>query len=313
MNINKHLDALIHGNHLNIEAYLRKVCKSERIDETNADMHIYMLKLDGNKRPRINDFCDFLINRIVDYCIPPSEIKKAKEKDDKYNTTHNVAALYRKAERLFTSLENTGEVGELALSVLTQSILHMPQVLCKMVLKTNPEVHYHGADGVYGKYDESTNKYCLYWGEAKIYSDVKQALSDCFGSIRDLLIEEGVGGTRRERDMDLFRMNLDFDDPYLEEAILEYLDPENALYNLLEYRGVCLVGYKEESYPEDFSLVEDEIFEQIQGRIDEFKRLIRVRLKNKSPLDTFCLEVFLIPFSDVDQLRERFLKLLMGG
>lgn len=80
MNINKHLDALIHGNHLNIEAYLRKVCKSERIDETSADMHIYMLKLDGNKRPRINDFCDFLINRIVDYCIPPSEIKKQKKK-----------------------------------------------------------------------------------------------------------------------------------------------------------------------------------------------------------------------------------------
>lgn len=310
MDIKEHLDALVRGNHSNIEAYLREVCKNEHVDKTSADMHIYMLKLDGNKRPRINDFCNFLINRIVDYCIPPSEIRKAKEKDKEYNTTQHVVALCKRAERLFTSQENTGEVGELALSVLTQSILHMPQVLCKMPLKTNPEVHYHGADGVYGKYDVDTRKYCLYWGESKIYGDVGVALSDCFNSIKDLLIEEGVGGSRRERDMDLFRMNLDFDDQYLEDAIIEYLDPENAKYNFLEYRGVCLVGYNEESYPKDFSLVEDEIFNQIRQRIADFKKSIRQRLKHRTPLDTFSLEVFLIPFSDVDQLRKRFLELL---
>lgn len=310
MNIQEHLDNLIRGNHLSLEAYLREVCKSEHIEETKADMHIYMLRLDGNNRPRINDFCDYLINRIIDYCIPPSDIRKAQEKDREHNTTQYTTALFRKAERLFTDLENTGEVGELALSVLAQSVLRMPQVLCKMVLKTNPEVHYHGADGVYGKYDETTEKYCLYWGEAKIYSDIKRALSDCFDSIKDLLIEEGVGGTRRERDMDLFRMNLDFDDPHLEEAIIEYLDPENARYNMLEYRGVCLVGYNEESYPKDFSLVENDIFTEIRLKIDDFKQKIQVRLKKRTPLDAFSLEVFLVPFSDVDDLRAKFLELL---
>lgn len=118
------------------------------------------------------------------------------------------------------------------------------------------------------------------------------------------------GGTRRERDMELFRMNLDFDDQYLEEAIIEYLDPENTKYNFLEYRGVCLVGYNEKSYPKDFSLVEDEIFDQIRQRIAEFKKAIQRRLKKRTPLDTFRLEVFLIPFSDVDQLRKNFLELL---
>lgn len=247
-------------------------------------MHIYMLKLDGNNRPRTCDFCDYLINRIVDYCIPPSEIRKAKEKDAEYNTTQYTATLFRKAERLFTDLGNTGEVGELALSVLTQSFLHMPQVLCKMVLKTNSEVHYHGADGVYGKYDTETQKYCLYWGEAKIYADVRQALSSCFDSIKTLLTEEGVDGTRKERDMDLFRTNLDFDNPHLEKAIIEYLDPENAHYNMLEYRGVCLVGYNEESYPKDFSRVEDEIFTCIRDKVDGFKQSIQSRLKSRIPL-----------------------------
>lgn len=299
MNIQEQLNSLIRGNPLSVDTYLREVCKNEHISDTKASMHIYMLKLDGNNRPRTCDFCDYLINRIVDYCIPPSEIRKAKEKDAEYNTTQYTATLFRKAERLFTDLGNTGEVGELALSVLTQSFLHMPQVLCKMVLKTNSEVHYHGADGVYGKYDTETQKYCLYWGEAKIYADVRQALSSCFDSIKTLLTEEGVDGTRKERDMDLFRTNLDFDNPHLEKAIIEYLDPENAHYNMLEYRGVCLVGYNEESYPKDFSRVEDEIFTCIRDKVDGFKQSIQSRLKSRIPLNLFNIEVFLVPFSDV--------------
>ena len=310
MNIQEQLNSLIRGNPLSVDTYLREVCKNEHISDTKASMHIYMLKLDGNNRPRTCDFCDYLINRIVDYCIPPSEIRKAKEKDAEYNTTQYTATLFRKAERLFTDLGNTGEVGELALSVLTQSFLHMPQVLCKMVLKTNSEVHYHGADGVYGKYDTETQKYCLYWGEAKIYADVRQALSSCFDSIKTLLTEEGVDGTRKERDMDLFRTNLDFDNPHLEKAIIEYLDPENAHYNMLEYRGVCLVGYNEESYPKDFSRVEDEIFTCIRDKVDGFKLSIQSRLKSRIPLNLFNIEVFLVPFSDVDELRNKFLERL---
>jgi len=310
MDIQERLEKLICGNPSSIDAFLRQVCKNQHIDETKAEMHIHMLRLDGNNRPRINDLCDFLINRIIDYCIPISEIHDANKKDALYNTKQYTTALYRKARNLFTDLSNTGEVGELALSVLTQSILKMPQVLCKMALKTNPEVHYHGADGVYGKYDSDKEKFCLYWGEAKVYADIGNALTECFDSIKDLLTQEGITGTRKERDIELFRSNLDFDDQTLEEAIIEYLDPENPQYNKLEYRGVCLVGYTEESYPNDFSLVEDVIFGKIQTKIEDFTNKIKTRLKNRSPLDTFVLEIFLVPFSDVEKFREVFLELL---
>lgn len=84
MNIQEQLNSLIRGNPLSVDTYLREVCKNEHISDTKASMHIYMLKLDGNNRPRTCDFCDYLINRIVDYCIPPSEIRKAKEKDAEY-------------------------------------------------------------------------------------------------------------------------------------------------------------------------------------------------------------------------------------
>lgn len=68
MNIQEQLNSLIRGNPLSVDTYLREVCKNEHISDTKASMHIYMLKLDGNNRPRTCDFCDYLINRIVDYC-----------------------------------------------------------------------------------------------------------------------------------------------------------------------------------------------------------------------------------------------------
>lgn len=67
MNIQEQLNSLIRGNPLSVDTYLREVCKNEHISDTKASMHIYMLKLDGNNRPRTCDFCDYLINRIVDY------------------------------------------------------------------------------------------------------------------------------------------------------------------------------------------------------------------------------------------------------
>ena len=93
MNIQEQLNSLIRGNPLSVDTYLREVCKNEHISDTKASMHIYMLKLDGNNRPRTCDFCDYLINRIVDYCIPPSEIRKAKEKDAEYNTAMKLCIL----------------------------------------------------------------------------------------------------------------------------------------------------------------------------------------------------------------------------
>ena len=102
-----------------------------------------------------------------------------------------------------------------------------------MSLKTNPNVHFHGADGLYGKYDNLNKKFLLYWGESKIYEDVQQALNNCFDSIKELLIEEGTMGTYRERDISLFRSNIDFEDAELQQVILKYLDPDNEEYNSL--------------------------------------------------------------------------------
>ena len=96
--IKESLDKLIKGNSSSLDAYLLEVCKNEYVDSTKAEMHIYMLRLDGNNRPRINDLASYISCCIIDYCIPPEEIANAKKLDETHNTTQYTMKLYKKAE-----------------------------------------------------------------------------------------------------------------------------------------------------------------------------------------------------------------------
>ena len=304
--IQESLERLIHGKRQDLSAYLLEVCGEEIVDNTKATISVHMLRVDGNNRPRVRDFANFVTDCMIDYCIPPTEIREALEKDAENHTTINIMKLRRKAGALFTNLSTTGEGGEMILSIMAQRILGMPQVLCKMPLKTNPNVHYHGADGIYGEYDSRTSKFYLYWGESKLYDDIGQAMTDCFDSIKKLLIDENGMGT--ERDLTLFRDNLDFDNEELENAIVAYLDPDNEEHLSLEYRGVCLVGYTEEAYPKDFSGIEGEIQKTISEKLEMFKSKVSRRLISRTPLDQIVIKVLIVPFSNVEDFRKNFLE-----
>ena len=88
------------------------------------------------------------------------------------------------------------------------------------------------------------------------------------------------------------------------------MNPDEEEYLSLEYRGVCLVGYDEMAYPKDLSGIEAEIKKAIAGRIHEFKNMVCTRLKNRLPLDDIIMDVLIVPFSDVNQFREKFLEVI---
>nr|WP_240544038.1 DUF1837 domain-containing protein [Bradyrhizobium canariense] len=95
-----------------------------------------------------------------------SQLATAKERDTKFNSTEAVTALVEQARRSFTDLAKTGEGGEMLLFLLSERFLKLPQVLCKMGLKTDSRMHYHGADGVYaGVTHEGLLK--LYWASQR--------------------------------------------------------------------------------------------------------------------------------------------------
>ena len=67
-------------------------------------------------------------------------------------------------------------------------------------MKTNPRMHYHGADGVYASVTD-TGMLKLYWGKSKIYKSAAAAIRDCLASIAPFLLEPEHEGAERERDL----------------------------------------------------------------------------------------------------------------
>ena len=60
-----------------LDAYLNTVACNVKIDNTQTQAHCYFISLDGNKRPRVNDFARFISNKITDFAIPRSEVLSA--------------------------------------------------------------------------------------------------------------------------------------------------------------------------------------------------------------------------------------------
>lgn len=307
IDIEGRLNRLIRQPQEDISAYLSSIEINIPIQNTKAVAHCHMVSFDGNCRPRVAELATYLGNIIIDYAIPRSQIKEAQEKDILDNTTRNVSALKKKAKALFTELKNTGEGGEMLLYLLAQHVLKMPQILCKMSLKTSGNVHFHGVDGLHIKYDNSINKLALYWGESKMYKDIGSAISDCLDSIKPFLIDD----TKKSnlRDLQLFQDNLDLVDNELEDQLINYLDPDHANFNKMQFRGVCLVGFDEGRYPTIPNQKTHEILSlELKSSIQGWKDKLQKRLLKRKPLDTFILEIFLIPLPSVQLFRDAFLE-----
>jgi hypothetical protein len=164
------LAAALTGDPEALDVHLSLVERDIAINGCQVKIHCHCLTVDGNGRVQPRRLAEFMRNAVADYAIPRSQLAKAKARDTKYNSTEAVTALVEQARRSFTDLAKTGEGGEMLLFLLAERFLKLPQVLCKMDLKTDSRMHYHGADGVYaGVTPEGVLKH--YWGESKIYKD----------------------------------------------------------------------------------------------------------------------------------------------
>ncbi|MBK7688808.1 MAG: DUF1837 domain-containing protein [Elusimicrobia bacterium] len=299
-------DKLVRGTPEDIKAYLTNIETSLPLAGTKANIHLPYHRTGRSEIPRIKDLAKFLSFKIIDYSIPRKEIDRAKEHLTKTGSAAKVAELQKKAASLFSSLEKSGEGGELLLYLLVEYFLQLPQVMCKMPLKTNSEVHYHGIDGIHASVDKDTNNLALYWGESKLYKDVNAAISACISSIQPFLVPKGGSGDPRERDLQLMRDNLDLSDPALETALFKYLDPDDPMYKKLEYRGACLIGFDHKAYPNTpNSKTEEVVCAEIKTGLADQIAFLKEQAISAS-LASFSLEVFFVPFPSVQEFRDAF-------
>jgi hypothetical protein len=246
-------------------------------------------------------------NTVADYAIPRAQLAKAKARDTKYNSTEAVAALVEQARRSFTDLAKTGEGGEMLLFLLAERFLKLPQILCKMDLKTDGRMHYHGADGVYaGVTADGILK--LYWGESKVYKDATAAIRACLSSLAPFLVEPDHEGAERERDLVLLSDKADLSDPGLTESLKRYFDKDSVMSKRVKYCGVALVGFDETFYPGDQAIGNaDEIAEAARIALEGWRETIGHRL-TAHKLEQVEIELFCLPLPSAEEFRLAFLK-----
>lgn len=300
------LTAALTGDPEALDVHLSLIERDVQIDGHTVKVHCHALTVDGNGRVQPLRLAELMRDAVADYAIPRSQLAKAKARDQKYNSTAAVAALVEQAKRSFTDLAKTGEGGEMLLFLLAERFLKLPQILCKMDLKTDTRMHYHGADGVYaGVTAEGLLK--LYWGESKIYKNVASAIQDCLASLAPFLVEPEHEGAERERDLILLSDKADLNDPNLTEALKRYFDKNLVMSKRVKYCGVALVGFDAPFYPDDEAkAVADDIAEAARTELEKWRLRIGDRLKSER-LEQFEIEFFCLPLPSAEGFRSAFL------
>ncbi len=301
------LAAALTGDPEALDIHLSLIERDVLIDGHAIKIHCHCLAVDGNGRVQPHRLAEFMRNAVADYAIPRSQLEKAKARDQKYKSTEAVTALVEQAKRSFTDLAKTGEGGEMLLFLLAERFLKLPQILCKMDLKTDTRMHYHGADGVYaGITPDGILK--LYWGESKVYKDVGSAIQDCLSSLAPFLIEPDHEHAERERDLILLSDKADLSDPELTEALKRYFDKSSTQSRRVKYCGVALIGFDAEFYPaSDTAAVADQLAEAARQALKLWSKKIGTRLQTEK-LEQVEIEFFCLPLPSADVFRKTFLK-----
>ena len=296
------VERLVRGDSSTLEAVLVAVGEPRAINETQTRCRLHFLARDGNGFPRTEALAAMLAKQVIDYCIPRSRVNEAVEHFHRTGSTELIVRLGKEATELFVEAGTSGEGGELLLYLLLERVLGVPQLICKMSVKTSAEMHVHGSDGIHGKVLPD-GTLALYWGEAKLYGDLGAAVRRCFEGVAPYLSDHT--GQRRKRDVLLLRDNLDVGDPDLTEALRRFFVEETRESARVEFRAACLVGFDRKEYPnpDDLDVVAElteVIAEQVASRVTDHR------------LASFEIEVFCLPFPSVQDFRDSVQRSLQG-
>ncbi|MBT2486392.1 MULTISPECIES: DUF1837 domain-containing protein [unclassified Microbacterium] len=298
------LDSLVRGDPNEFLHLLSAYDVPLRLQHSMATVRTHFVSVDANGQPAIDLLATAMARAAMDFCIPRSRIEQALKHLQETGSTSQFSRLEQQARELFVDGDGTGEGGELLLFLLMEQVLQLPQLLAKMSLKTNNNVHVHGSDGVHAKLGED-GVLDLYWGESKLYKSSSDAFTDCFDSIGPFL---GADGDTRRRDLLLVRENLNVQQDELAAHLLQYFDETNSKALKVRWNGVCLIGFDYAAYP-DMTKLADAHEIEIAKAVKRWQTSIRARLEKNALLEV-NIDVFCVPFPDVDAMRKAVRKKL---
>ncbi len=292
------LDRKARGDTGTLDAYLCHLEPPISINGTKAQCRNYFVVTGLDGRIRVEELTRKLVSHVVDYCIPRTRIEEAADAMRRHGSTSELMHLQNEAQRLFTHLSTSGEGGELLLYLLLEAVLRIPQVLCKMSLKTNSQMHVHGADGVHATALEGGGL-AVYWGESKLHASVADAVRTAMKDLAEFLVGDLE---HRRRDMLLLRDHTDLGDPLLTEALKTFFDEGDINSSRVEFRGACLVGFDLDDYP-NMAALEADMEEKVRAAVRRWVTNAQASIGNHA-LDNVVLEIFFVPFPSVAEFRD---------
>lgn len=265
-----------------------------------AELHLHFVRSDASGEPRVRELARVLARYITLYCFKAERRRNLRELDRN--------ELYMQARDLFRKTSGSGQLGELLIYFLLETVLHAPQVLKKMPMTTNPKDERKGSDGVHLRWDEKADVLELIFAESKIWKSFSDALDDAFESMESF----HTGRTKRH-EVNVVTSTFSELDPQLQGRIASYIDGKNAS----QYREThaCLIGFNWSEY----GCLKDK---RRANFIAEFEQRYRAWAISKRKLindkvkafkhKSLRLEFFMIPFQDVEAFRTWFIEELTG-
>ncbi len=289
---------------LNVITNLGPLLKKIKGLGIETKFNFYLIKNNHNIMDE-KGFLEFLTKYIPAYVLPEAAFQKINP--------NNLLQRYRESVGKFVrSNENTGEFGELFLYCMLEGQEKAVQLVNKMRLKTSPNMHFHGADGLHFKKDNERN--ILYIGESKIKKDFVQGSKKAFESLEAL--DEDI--KKKNFEVSLIRENMnDYIPEELKNEIISHLDPWSENKVNFEERYVVFLGFSHqeiENMEKKFKGQElsEELKKYFQDVFNEKISQLLSSIKGNKLLNKKSFDFFIMPFKDTDKAKKMFLELLNG-
>ncbi|WP_246523940.1 HamA C-terminal domain-containing protein [Neoroseomonas eburnea] len=291
---------------------LRTIVNRSSSGRSDVSVHAHYVAFRGG-RPTVEDFVDILVTKLVGFCLPRRELRKAQERwvgmpaakvmEDAVRLHRRAVDLFKKANR---ETNRNGEFGEVITYLLIESVLRAPQLVAKMSLKTNSQMPVHGSDGIHFRLEDSAGALRLLWGESKCYQSVGDAIMKAAESVA-----ENVENDKMAHELFLIEQHADLDGfpEELSAAILDFLDPYNEKSNQRLDTSVMLIAFDFDAFAKLEGVAPDKMeavfAEHLENALPDLKARIDAALE-KHAVPVHDLHVFFLPVPSVAAMRERF-------
>jgi len=265
-----------------------------------ATIRLHFVKADASGEPRFKELARLLARYITQYCF------NAERRKDLSEPERN--EMFMQARDLFRRASNSGQVGELLIYFLLETVLHAPQALKKMPMTTNPKEERKGSDGVHIRWEETPGILEVIFAESKIWKSFSDALRDAFDSM------EGFHDSRtKQHEINAFTSGFSNLDPELQKKVVTYIEGENVSHCQLVQ--ACLIGFNWREYECLGDGRRAAFIKEFEQRYRAWAAGISDSLNEK--LKAFKhkhlrFEIFLLPFRDVEAFRSWFEEELTG-